>query len=230
MHDPDAKKLNTDCYKFVGSCGSGNQAIAARVTYELSKYKYEKVIVMWSGINRLDFPIPTTLHQLQPKNNNGQYLYEYFTELDTVTWYHSGGFGASGTGKKCPSILRDWFKTQYIDASPGYLTDLTLSSIISTQAILKQYNIPTVMSFIYDIDRDYTNDAVFYVDNVCGKIDRSSNLMSLVDWSCFVNVLPPLEFARQTNTISKDGFHPTNDGLIDWFDKSLNINLTKISV
>jgi len=54
----DAKR-----YQVLSSPGTGNQAIAARTIYQLSQDTYDQVVVMWSGINRLDFPISQELQK-----------------------------------------------------------------------------------------------------------------------------------------------------------------------
>ena len=64
----DDYHVNAQKYTILSSPGSGNQALAARTIYELSQNKYDQVVVLWSGINRLDFPVSAELNKTYPKN------------------------------------------------------------------------------------------------------------------------------------------------------------------
>ena len=113
LHNIDQFQINTDKFKIRATPGSGNQSMAARVVYECSQQQFDQVIVVWSGINRLDFPIGKELHKVQPKEKSGAYEYSYFTEIGDMAWYHSGGWGLSGCSDTCPTFLQSFFKKQY---------------------------------------------------------------------------------------------------------------------
>lgn len=202
-----------------GSNGAGNQSIAARVLHECSQNQYSKVIVVWSGVHRLDFPIGKDLHDTFSKDKDGIHLYKFFMPLDDVIWYHSGGFGMSGMSYPCPTILRNWFDKQYVSSTENYLTTLSLQSIIQTQGFLQSIDMPYQMSFIYDIDADYSDRSI---NRSCGQIVRTNPLNSLVDWTKFVNVAP-YEYSLELNQISKDGFHPEPISLANWFKTFMNV-------
>lgn len=222
--------INHVKWNTVGSSGSGNQAISARVIHECSQQKYKEVIVLWSGINRLDFPIGKAWHDVMPKDSNGYQTYPYYSIMKEIVWYHSGGFMLSGASDQSPSWFREWCKVQYKSSSLTYLTDLSLLSIIQAQSFLKSQSIPHKMAFIYDIDYDYERHYTgghtgCYIEPGCGKIDRSSKLIDLVDWSIFTQHQPPYEYAKSLNQL-EDGFHPKFDALSEWFKRALSIDLT----
>jgi len=222
--------VNRQNWHTVGTSGSGNQAIAAQVINQCSQQNYKEVIVLWSGINRLDFPIGKSLHDIMPKDSDNYPDYSYYTIINDIVWYHSGGFMLSGTSDKSPPWFRNWCQTQYKSASSKYLTELSLLSIIQTQSFLQARNIPYKMSFIYDIDYDYErhyskNHSGCYVEPGCGKIDRSSKLIDLVDWSAFTTHQPPYEFAREIHQL-EDGFHPRFPAMNEWFKRVFSIDLT----
>jgi hypothetical protein len=222
--------VNHQQWHTLGSSGSGNQAIAHRVIHACAEQSYKEVVVLWSGINRLDFPIGKDLHDVMPKNYDGYQTYSYYTPMDDIVWYHSGGFMLSGTSNESPQWFRDWCRAQYKSASPRYLTDLSLLSIIQTQSYLKARNIPFRMSFIYDIDFDYQRHyngghTGRYIEPGCGKIDRSSGLVKQVDWSMFTSYQPPYEFGRELNQL-EDGFHPEFSAMSEWFKRAFSIDLT----
>ena len=222
--------INRNKWITAGSSGSGNQAIAARILYECSQQNYKEVIVLWSGINRLDFPIGRALHDVMPKDSDGYPVYGYYSAMEDIIWYHSGGFMLSGASDDSPEWFRNWCKVQYKSSSSQYLTDLSILSIIQAQSFLQAQNIPYRMSFIYDIDFDYERHYTdghtgCYIEPGCGKIDRSSNLTNLVDWSSFTTHQPPYEYARDIDQLD-DGFHPKFTAIAEWFNRAFNIDLT----
>lgn len=212
----------TDNYVIRATSGSGNQSMAARVIHECSKQQFDQVVIIWSGINRLDFPIGQPLHRLQPRNSNDEFKFEYFTDLGDVVYYHSGGWRLSGTSDTCPKFFRDFFESQYRSATPRYLSDLTLQAVIQTQHFLEFRRIPYQMSFIYDIDADYSKQQW---EPGCGQLDRSSPLNDLVNWNTCSTKTTLFEYAQDTHQLSSDGFHPTFDCMVEWFQKELNIGL-----
>lgn len=205
-----------------GTSGSGNQSIAARVVYECSKANYNNVIVLWSGINRLDFPVGRELHYTMPRRRGGEFVYQYFTEMDDVIWYHSGGYRLSGTSDEAPKFLREWLHHQYLSATPNYLSTLTLLSIIQTQSFLESKNIPYKMGFIYDVDYNYLDSKI---EPGCGQLDRTSPLNELVHWNRFIKP-EPFEYTRDHGEYF-DTFHPTFDTMSKWFLDHVGIDIKK---
>jgi len=215
--------INRDHYHIKGSSGAGNQSIAARVVHECSLQPFEEVVVLWSGVNRLDFPIGFDLHDALPKDRDGYPVYPYWLRNDQAVWYHSGGYRLSGTSDPCPKFFKEFFENQYRSANPRYLSEMTLLSIVQTQSFLTAKNIPYKMSFIYDVDHGYTET---HIEPGCGKLDRQSSLNSMVDWSKFTAQTPPFEYARNRQGLEPDNFHPRLDAMLDWFKTQLAIDLT----
>lgn len=204
--------------------GSGNQSIATRTVFETVLQRYDRVIIVWSGINRIDFPIGKSLHVLQPKNVSGEYNHKGFTDLDEIIYYHSGGWGHFFHGRQCPQFVRDFFKQQYTSATPRYLTDLSLLSIIQTQSYLEANNINYNMKFIYDINSDWSSSKL---EPSLGSIDKTSPFIHKVNWDKFQsnNNLTLYEFARDTNRLY-DLIHPTFECIKDYFKLEFDIDLT----
>ena len=212
---------NSDRYRVVGTSGSGNQAIAARVLHECSQERFAKVIVVWTAINRLDMPIPFDVHDTFAKDSTGYPSYAYYTPLRPVVWYHSGGFYLSGTSEECPPPVRAWFKQQYLGATPRYLADLTLGAIISTQGFLHQQGIPYDMTWIYDVDQPYSDESI---EPGCGKLDRTSPLHDLVDWTKFSPHQTIYEHCRDQGQL-EDGFHPEQVCIIPYLNHCFGLDL-----
>jgi hypothetical protein len=218
---PEDYPINLDRFVLRGASGAGNQSMAARVMYECTQQKYSKVIVLWSGVNRIDVPIGIALHNVLPKNKNGFPLYPYYTRIDNMVWYHSGGYRMSGTTDSCPKFLQTFFDNQYRSADQRYLSNLTLLSIIQTQSFLKAQNMPFEMSFIYDTNGKYDNT----VGPACGPLELDSPLSTMVDWNSFTAKVPPYEYAVNQPNGLQDGFHPTNEVMMNWFKEHLDIDL-----
>lgn len=207
-------RINTDRYALFGSSGASNQSIAARVKHQLATQHYKKVVVLWSGINRLSVCWPTQADKF--------FDYEFKDTIGSTTWYHSGGIGCSGEQSSTPELLRQYFRTQYLMSDAQYLTDLSMRSILDVQALLKSLDIPGYMSFIYDInDHRPSQHEVSH-----GAVDTNCSLVQKIDWSMFKAQQPPWEWAAARNELyEQDQYHPTPDSLCNWFRQNLSIDL-----
>jgi hypothetical protein len=208
-------ECDTPELKVIGRAGAGNTLISEIVLEELANNHYDQVNVLWSGINRIDVPIGLTLHQVIKG-------YEYCYQLQDVVWYSSGGYGASGFGHECPREIKKIFKTMYSGASPKHLTNLTCSSMIKVQTLLKSKNIPYHMSFIYDIHQSIEGT---WLECVLGKFDPTASLYPLVDWNTIQTLDTPYEWCKSQDLLSSDGFHPSDDGIKQWYKKHVNLDI-----
>ena len=121
--------------------------------YQLAQQEYKKVVVIWSGINRLSVPIDVELHKLYQLDRDP---YTFYDNQDPMVWYHSGGILAAEVHSNIPKFIKNYFKAQYKTVSPRYLTDQTLQNIIGVQSLLENKKIEYEMNFIYDIHKDYS--------------------------------------------------------------------------
>jgi hypothetical protein len=234
-----APKVNLDQFQFFGDAAAGNRAIAARVRHQISRAKYKHVVVMWSGINRIDIPIERTTHEKLPD------IYPYVTVLEDWAWYLSGGMGSSWqSDDHCPNLVKSQFREQYLHQTPRSATDSSLAAILETQELLNSRNINYTMCFIYDIYRSY-DEVVDKVTNTyrrtigtdrwprwlalehcLGKIDITSSLYSMVDWGKFTIPVTPYEYCAERDLLQIDQFHPTSFGMAEWFDTQVGFNIT----
>jgi hypothetical protein len=203
--------------------GTGNQAIAARVFYECSRNDYDRVVVVWTGINRLDTVITRELHDTYPGAWEANPAYSFCTPLEGSVWYHSGGRAGSWTwDKTCPSDIRQIFKTQYLGADSRYLTDNSLISVTNVQGFLEKMNIDYQMSFIYNPFDDYSQTPH---EHYFGTIDKNSPYYRLVDWSKIKIDNTPFEWASQHSILESDQLHPTRDAMREWIDLTFGIDI-----
>ena len=206
------KQINQNQYSIQGSGGAGNQAIAARVIHELSRQQFDQVIVLWSGINRLDMPVPLPLHQT--------FDYNFVDVVGNIAWYHSGGIGCSGQSLESPRTVKQYFDTLYVGADQDYLSELTLHSILSVQALLTAQNIPYKMCFIYDVH----NSRPGQHEASHGTLSKTSPMYSQIDWSAF-GAEPPWEWAMTKSKLDHTGYYPTNDAFFEWFQEQMGVDL-----
>lgn len=220
----DDYHVNAQKYKVLASPGSGNQALAARTIYEVSQHSYDQVIVLWSGINRLDFPVSEELNRTYPENKPDAWISR--CNIGSMTWFHSGGMLGSGPGElsATPQPIKKFFQEQYLGTTSGskYLTELTLLNILSTQAVLEKKKIPYQMGFIYDTQKSIPIETE---EHSHGVMYRDTPLYSEVDWTKFTRFESPYEWAKRAKRLESDNYHPTRNAIVDWFKIAMDIDL-----
>lgn len=222
--------LDHDRYQIAATAGSGNQALSSRIMFECATQSFKEVIVIWTGINRLDVTIPSSVHETMPKTGENEYNYSFNTKLKNrqwynLAWYHSGGrIGSWIWDDSCPVFLKNWFKIQYLCGNSSYLNDLSLISIINTQCFLESQKIPYRMAFSYDITKPdgYRHDHAF------GKIDERSPYYPLIKWNRIIIDQPLFEWGQSDSTrLDPDQFHPTREAVREWFKLVFDLELAK---
>lgn len=205
--------------------GTGNQAMAARVSFECSSYNYDRVIVIWTGINRVDTVISRELHETYSGAWEGNPAYSFCTPLVGSVWYHSGGQAGSWTwDKTCPSEIKQIFKIKYLGADSRYLTDTSLLNILNTQNLLEKLGIDYQMSFIYDPFLDYSDTSH---EHYFGTIDKNSAYYKLIDWTKIQTNNTAFEWANQSkDRLENDQLHPTRNAMQEWINITFGIDIT----
>lgn len=211
--------INSDKYTILASHGSGNQAIAAQTTHEICRTPYDQVVVIWSGINRVDVPIGAHLSRHYQLSSKEEHVFRW--QIGNMSWFHSGGM--LGDTRQTPKAIKKFLQMQYMSEADQnqYLTELSLLSIVSTQAVLNQRNIPYQMGFIYDVKSTEYDQ----FEQCHGVMDQQTPLYHAVDWTKFTDHTAPQVWARDQNRLREDGYHPTNSAMIDWFRLAMNIDL-----
>ena len=197
--------------------GSGNESIAARLLDQCSHDHYDLVLVIWTGINRIDVPISLQLHKtfIEPG--------PFFEPVGQTVWYHSGGIAGSWwDDPRYPGVVKEIIKNQYLEANTSYLSDRTLRSIISTQSFLSQQNIPYKMAFAYDIHKEYP-----YREGIFGQIDITSSLNKLVNWDRVQTQNTLYDWAQEQTSRQEPAspLHPTRNSMREWIDLTFGIDI-----
>jgi hypothetical protein len=212
-------------YKFCGNPGAGNTVIAQVTLHEIATHKYDEVIVLWSGINRIDLAVGKALLPTIPMS-----ILRCIRKINDTIWISSGGAG-SADRTDYPKEIRQAFSLLYKDYFGGkknkHLTEITLSNILLLQNVLEIKNIPYHMSFMYDAfvpsDEDF--------DFTLGQLDSSSHLYQMVTWEKFKTLLIPLyNWAKDQNCFTEDQFHPTGKAIKEWLSVNFNLDLQDLTI
>jgi hypothetical protein len=197
------EKLNFNLVNLaVGS--AGNKYIHDTTVAELSKSRYDFVIIMWSGLYRVDVPVEdiqlfdrcnTTSFAQSLKNdwpekkiypNNDQDL----VEKNWVFVYPS------------KTLLNDMKFAEFVKYQNHQVhVQQSLIHMISLQAILKQFNIPYVFSFYMD-----------YVD----QLKKEKSLCDLLDWENICCADNLYTISQQIDSYDSDGSHPGVEANQQW--------------
>jgi hypothetical protein len=234
---PPWDKINYKKYNIIGQTAAGNVAIAARVRHELSKQHYDHVVIVWSGINRVD--IEKAKHQYDEMPQG----YPHVIDLGDMFWFLSGGM--CGTWhENCPEPVKSQFNNAFRDLTSLRATDITMEAVVNTQRFLTERNISYTMSFIYDIHQDYNSVIDIFgnrsprktfldrwpnwlaLEHCLGQVDTASTWYDQVDWTKFPAKENPYEYCVERNLLRSDNFHPTKEGLKQWFSHQMDIYLT----
>ena len=191
----------------LGEAAAGNQYICDSVIREvLSKpNRYDKVVVMWSGVSRLDY-----LTSLEDSAWNSLFdSYGFYRRLpdNKLGWIFSGG--QMGTWFKHP-VAHKMFYEMYKVSSPLSLASINLMEIIKLQNFLDAKQIPYMFSSYVNY---WTTGPALSPNGDFGVCDfpELNTLIKEInfdkwlfdgDRGCLYDV------ARRMNNFMEDGFHP----------------------
>lgn len=193
----------------VAEAAAGNQYICDSVVRKTLNESYDLVLVMWSGVSRLDYLTSVE----DPAWNELFDSYGFYRRLPDgkLGWIFSGG--QMGTWFKNP-VAHKMFYEMYKVSSPLSLATINLMEILKLQSYLKGKNIPyKFMSYV----NYWTNGDNLSPNGDFGVMDYPE-LFPLIQaiefdkWvfddaqkSCIYDV------AKKLNNFMDDGFHPGAD-------------------
>lgn len=194
--------------KTVAEAAAGNQYIADSVIRNVSEERPDHVIVMWSGVSRLDY-----LTSLEDPAWDALYdSYGFYRRLpgNKLGYIFSGG--RMGTWFKNP-VAHKMFNEMYKVSSDTSLGYINLMEIVKTQNFLKAQGIPYhFMSYVnyWTTKLEVSRNGDF---GVLGNRDLAP-LVNAIDFDQWIfsdaekNGL--YELAVTNNDFQDDGFHPGN--------------------
>lgn len=190
----------------VAQSGAGNHYISQSILENLDG-RIDRVFVLFSGLSRIDVPLPQDL-EFEIEN------FVHRARLGRSIWFLSGG--AAGFWNMdtagAPSWIRTYLKKQFISHDWEYLANLSLGHVAGCLAVLDSRKIEYIWGFIHDIYQDHT-----YESSLGGAISRDNQMAYNLPWERSLQV-QPYDFCRQFNLLSEDGFHPSPNGYRFWYD------------
>jgi len=202
-----------------GISGVGNFHIANQVyeTIDTTKYTCNNsvVIVMWSGIDRVDKAV----------SKNEFYYFDKFNDNIKDSWLHSGGVKGFDNTKTKDRYWYNYYKT-YHTKEDSYLQ--TLQHIIGVQEFLSNHKIPYMFLTYKDIFTDKHQ-----------KYKRAKNLENQVNWNKFHfhdGFKGCMEWCLENGFELNDSSHPYTEGYVKYAEhliikkEILTVPLSQISV
>lgn len=198
---------------------AGNQYICdsiIRHIIENSNVKYDQVLVMWSGVSRLDY-----LTSLEDPAWEALYnSYGFYRRVDSspskLGYIFSGG--QVGTWHLNP-IAKKMFQEMYKVSNPLSLASINIMEMIKLKNFLENKKIPyKFMSYVnYWGDQEYVSKNG---DFGVGKFSEINNLLLDLDWSQWIFLDNKrngiYELAIKNNNFQEDGFHPGDATQEEW--------------
>ena len=184
----------------LAQAGAGNTYIHETTVAELAQRSYNFVVIMWTGIHRVDFKVSNIDHFANSaytsryqslQNDWAEKVINPINDQDYVekNWV----FGCGHLNNENAMTKTQMFNSvyRYLDGPEfGYNF---LVKLISLQSLLKQMNIPYVFTFYQD-----------YVD----QLQQHSALYQLLDQQHIYNEQNISQIMKLNNWYSVDRFHP----------------------
>lgn len=206
-------------FLYLASSAAGNKYISDSVIMQPLD-SYDIALVMWSGLNRLDFPVDNQLVE--------SYNFKS-TKINDVTYVHSGGYFF----KKNDAVVDTLFSGVYKVLTPTNLAYLSLTEIIKTQNYLENNNKKYIfMSHVncWDSNNKYIRVHDLHIRNCNNTIQQLIDKINFQNWAFDENKDGIFEYACKNNFLGPDRYHPNNDANKYWANKLYDILLKKFSI
>jgi len=184
----------------LAQAGAGNTYIHETTVAELAQRSYDFVIIMWTGIHRVDYKV-SNINEFSESKYTSQYQHQQndwaekivypINDQDYVekNWVfgcgHVNNESALRRSKIFEGVYRHVGQTQFIDS--------LLIKLISLQNTLKQMQIPYLFTFYEDYDDD---------------LKTNTNLYSMLDQTRIYSEENINSIAKTNKWFDSDNIHP----------------------
>jgi hypothetical protein len=194
-----AQELSADLIN-LAQAGAGNTYIAQATQAELAQREYDLVVVMWSGLERIDIQVEriqdfaetkcTSLYQ-SSQNDWAEKIVEPINDQDYVQkdWV----FGVGHLNKDKFLLSNGLFTKQYLYQGLDQHIQRSMYHMISLQSYLKVHAIPYVFTFY---------------QNYVHLFQRHPHLLAQLDKANWYNTTNLFDITKQIKDYDADGFHP----------------------
>jgi hypothetical protein len=201
--------------KTVAEAAAGNQYICDSVIRSVLEERPDQVLVMWSGVSRLDY-----LTSLEDDAWNELFdSYGFYRRLpnNKLGWIFSGG--QLGTWFKNP-VAHKMFYEMYKVSSELSLANINLMEIVKLQNFLKAKNIPyKFMSYVnyWTTEKEIGRNGDFGVFNH-PDLTKIINEIDFKQWIFADDTSRKsiYDVALDMNSFAEDGFHPGDEAHKAW--------------
>lgn len=198
--------------------GAGNKYIADSIIHQCSIKKFDAVLVMWSGLTRMDMPVSNSMELFD------NYIFK--RPVGNFSYIMSGGF--IGSWQNHPGTIQ-LFKNTYKIMSAEELAWLSLLEIIKLQGFLKNLGIRYYfMSYVNYWNRP-NNWTSTNCDPALNNFSNLTNIINQIDFSSWIflnnNKDGIYELAEELNLFESDNWHPNSIADRQWasiIEKQLN--------
>jgi hypothetical protein len=198
----------------VGEAAAGNQYIADSVVRAVLEQRPDHVMVMWTGVSRLDY-----LTSVEDPAWDALFdSYGFYRRIPggNLGWIFSGG--QMGTWFKHP-VAHKMFNEMYKVSSDTSLAWINLMEIVKTQNFLQAQSIPYhFMSYVnyWTTSPEVSRNGDF---GVLGN-RALQPLVDAIDFDRWIFADDQrngiYELSKQRNSFQPDGFHPGDDVQQEW--------------
>jgi len=188
--------------------GAGNTYIHDSTISELSKRSYDFVIVMWSGIARIDFRV-NDINQFKGSAYTSQYQSTHNDWPGKKIWpvndqdyiERDWVFGCGFINQEDVMLKSKLFDQLYYYQDQMQMIQGLLIKMISLQSVLKQMSIPYLFSYYNDYETE---------------LRSCPELYNLLDKNNIYNIQNICNITKRNNWYDEDGVHPGIDAHREW--------------
>jgi hypothetical protein len=204
--------------KNIGEAGAGNQYISdgvMRHIIENPDIQYDQVLIMWSGVSRLDYLTGLEDPAWSQLFDSYGFYHRVDSCPDKLGYIFSGG--QLGTWFANP-VAKNMFREMYKVASPLSLATINVMEMIKLQAFLKNKNIKyKFMSYInyWGSGDNLSRNGDFGLSDY-PEVTRLLNDMDWENWLFTDGRNGIYEMAVTNDNLQVDKFHPAEDTQRAW--------------
>lgn len=193
--------------KNLAKAGAGNRYISDSIQIEYQP-TYDIVLVMWSGLTRVDMMINALVFDMLSERNKemlaGNYGYAFIGDI----------YSHKHTEPLLASVGKEIFKINNEES----LGCESLINMINLQSFLKAKKIPyrfmSYVNFWHNKEKTANFNFGIYKYHSCQTLAQNLDFNNFIFYNDQQDGL--YEFAVENNLLDKDGFHPNLTAHIEW--------------
>lgn len=184
----------------LAQAGAGNTYIHETTVSELAQRSYDFVVIMWTGIYRVDLKV-TNIQDFSESKYTSQYQHQQNDWAEKIVYpindqdfvEKNWVFGCGHVNKESAISRSKIFDGIYRYVGNSEFTHSLLIKMISLQNTLKQWNVPYLFTFYEDYN---------------AELKTLPNLYNMLDQDHIYNEQNIYTMTKTNNWFDQDGSHP----------------------